>query len=141
MVNSSKHKTTAFEIQARDKQTVAPFPHPPTQRASSMDILVQGCPVHQEQQINVISCIYSCPKKGLLPFIIALEHTILKLQSFSKVLGRFLLFTFFYPFFPSTLKYMRMSCRSCDDTLEKVCLFQYHLIYMHIYPLFQDNSD
>ena len=63
-----------------------------------MAILVQGCPVHQEQQINVISCIYSCPKKGLLPFIIALEHTILKLQSFSKVLGRFLLFTFFYPF-------------------------------------------
>ena len=66
MVNSSKHKTTAFEIQARDKHTVAPSPQPPTQRASSMAILVQGCPVHQEQQINAISCIYSCPKKGLL---------------------------------------------------------------------------
>ena len=132
MANSSKHNSTAFEIQTRDECNPPP---PPTQWASYMAILVQGCPVHQEQQkINALSCIYSYQKKRASstdpgkPFIIALKHTILKLPSFSKVLGRFLLFTFFYPFSPSTLKYMCMSCRSCDDTLEKVCLFQYHLM-------------
>ena len=107
-----------------------------------MAILVQGCPVHQEQQMPFPALIEpekrassTDPQK---PCIIELEHTILKLQSFSKVSGRFLLFTFFYPFSPSTLKYM--SCRSCDDTLEKVCLFQYHLIYMHMYPLFNEKK-
>ena len=109
-----------------------------------MAILVQGCPVHQEQMPFPAS-IWLPEKRASStdpgkPLIIALEHTILKLQSFSKVLGRFLLFTFFYPFFPSTLKYMCVSCRSCDDTLEKVCLFQYHLIYMHIYPLFNEKK-
>ena len=97
MANSLKHKTTAFEIQTRDK--CSSLPPPPTQRASSMAILVQGCPVHQEQQMPFPAFIE--PEKRASstdsekPFIIELEHTILKLQSLSKVLGRFLLFTFF----------------------------------------------
>ena len=72
---------------------------PPTQRASSMAILVQGCTGHQEQQMPFPAFIE--PEKRASstdaekPFIIELEHTILKLQSLSKVLGRFLLFTFF----------------------------------------------
>ena len=69
-----------------------------------MAILVQGCTGHQEQQMPFPAFIE--PEKRASstdaekPFIIELEHTILKLQSLSKVLGRFLLFTFFKSFFP-----------------------------------------
>ena len=61
--------------------------------------VVQGCTGHQEQQMPFPAFIE--PEKRASstdaekPFIIELEHTILKLQSLSKVLGRFLLFTFF----------------------------------------------
>ena len=141
MANSSKHKTTAFEIQTRDECS-SPSPQLKGPHLWLYLFKVAQCtknkcpflPLYSYQKKRASS---TDPGK---PLIIALEHTILKLQSFSKVLGRFLLFTFFYPFFPSTLKYMRMSCRSCDDTLEKVCLFQYHLIYMHIYPLFNEKK-
>ena len=55
MANSLKHKTTAFEIQTRDKHTVTapPPPHPPS-------------PPSAPRTTIAISCIYSYQKKGLL---------------------------------------------------------------------------
>ena len=102
MANSSKHKMTAFEIQTRDKCKPPP---PPTPNSKG---LIYGYTCSRLPSApwttNAVSCIYSYQKKRASstdpekPFIIALEHAILKLPSFSKVLGRFLLFTFFYPF-------------------------------------------
>lgn len=135
MANSSKHKTTAFEIQTRDKHPVT-APPPPTPPSS----------LSAPRTTIAISCIYSYQKKGLLqltrenPLLLHWNIQSWNCNHFQKCWEGSYFSPFFYPFSPSTLKYMCMSCRSYDDTLEKVCLFQDHLIYMHIYPLFNGKK-
>lgn len=110
-----------------------PPPHPPS-------------PPSAPRTTIAISCIYSYQKKGLLqltlgnPLLLNWNIQSWNCHHFQKCWEGSYFSPFFHPFSPSTLKYMCVSCRSCDDTLEKVCLFQYHLIYMHIYPLFNEKK-
>ena len=148
MVNSSKHKTTAFEIQARDKHTVAPSPPTPQLRGPHLWLyLFKVAQCTKNNKLMPFPASIVARKKGFFNWPWETLYyctgtynpeTAIIFKSVGKVPTFHL---FFNPFSPSTLKYMCVSCRSCDDTVEKVCLFQYHLIYMHIYPLFQDNSD
>ena len=148
--DSSKHKTTKIEIQARDDWMYnPPPPHPPPTGFNS-EGLIYGYTCSRlpsaPRTTNAISCIYSYKKKGLLqltlgnPLLLNWNIQSWNYHHFQKCWEGSYFSPFFYPFSPSTLKYMCVSCRSCDDTLEKVCLFQYHLIYMHIYPLFNEKK-
>ena len=141
MANSSKHKTTAFEIQTRDECSSPP----PNSKGLIYGYTCSRLP--SAPRTNALSCLYIVTrKKGFFnwpwetPYYCTGTYnpeTAIIFKSVGKVPTFHL---FFNPFSPSTLKHMCVSCRSCDDTLEKVCLFQYHLIYMHIYPLFNEKK-
>ena len=144
MANSSKHKTTAFEIQTRDECS-SPSPQLKGPHLWLYLFKVAQCTKNKCPFLPQVS-LYSYQKKGLLqltlgnPLLLHWNIQSWNCNHFQKCWEGSYFSLFFYPFFPSTLKYMRVSCRSCDDTLEKVCLFQYHLIYMHIYPLFNEKK-
>ena len=143
--DSSKHKTTKIEIQARDDCTPPP---PPWLQLRGSNLWLYLFKVAQCTKNNKChSCIYSYQKKGLLqltlgnPLLLNWNIQSWNYHHFQKCWEG----SYFLPFFilfphQHLSRYMCVSCRSCDDTLEKVCLLQYHLIYMHIYPLFNEKK-
>ena len=133
MAHSSKHKSTAFEIQTRYE--CSPPPPPPTQWASYMAVLFKVAQrTKNNKNLMPFPASIVTRKKGLLqltlgnPLLLHWNIQPWNCHHFQKCWEGSYFSPFFYPFSPSTLKYMCMSCRSCDDTLEKVCLFQCHLM-------------
>ena len=142
MANSSKHKTTAFEIQTRDECS-SPSPQLKGPHLWLYLFKVAQCTKNKCPFLPL----YSYQKKGLLqltlgnPLLLHWNIQSWNCNHFQKCWEGSYFSLFFILFSHQHLS--TCACHAdhdCDDTLEKVCLFQYHLIYMHIYPLFNEKK-